>query len=183
MLARIIQRQARCSAWQMSNARWNSTVADSDLRTRIMGEIKSAMKNKDTFTSMTLRSVLSEVYNADKAAPEGKITSEKIATILRKAFERRTEAISKFQAASRGDLAEKELKEVEIIAKFLPPVLTEAEVDGILSSILAKLPAGTNPPQRALGMVFKEFYAQVDKSRVDAELLKRRAQALLQARS
>lgn len=67
---------------------------------------------------------------------------------------------------------------MDIISKFLPTLLSESEIDAILSPIVKETPP-TNPPQKALGIVFKKFYAQVDKSRVDAELLKKRAQALL----
>lgn len=66
-----------------------------------------------------------------------------------------------------------------IISKFLPATLPESEVDSILSSIIAKLPPADGPPQRALGLVFKNFYAQVDRSVVDSDLVKRRAQALI----
>ncbi|KAG2015927.1 hypothetical protein CC2G_009146 [Coprinopsis cinerea AmutBmut pab1-1] len=140
-------------------------------------------QSKDTVKSTTLRSVLSEVYNADKASKDEKVDSSTIVGILRKAVERRTEAADKFRAASRDDLAEKELQQVDIISKFLPPTLPESEVDSILSSILEQLPPANGPPQKALGMVFKQFYTQVDKSVVDAELVKRRAQALLAAKS
>jgi uncharacterized protein YqeY len=71
---------------------------------------------------------------------------------------------------------------MDIIAKFLPTLLSESDIDAILSPIVNDMPP-TNPPQKALGTVFKQFYAQVDRSRVDAELLKKRAQALLASNS
>jgi len=89
-----------------------------------------------------------------------------------------SEAVSTFKAAARDDLAEKELQEIQTISKFLPPLLTESEIDGILSSVIRTVQP-TSPPQKALGLIFKEFYSQVDKSRVDSDLLKKRAQALL----
>jgi uncharacterized protein YqeY len=71
---------------------------------------------------------------------------------------------------------------MDIIAKFLPALLSESDIDAILSPIVKNTPT-TNPPQKALGTVFKQFYAQVDKSRVDAELLKKRARVLLASNS
>ncbi|KAH6914104.1 Yqey-like protein-domain-containing protein [Coprinopsis sp. MPI-PUGE-AT-0042] len=183
-LRNIAFRHLQVSCRRTLGIRMNSTAAQApDLRKQIMDEIKVAMKNKDSATSTTLRSVLSEVYNADKASKEEKVNSSQIVTILRKSVERRTEAADKFTAASRSDLAEKELKEANIISKFLPPTLSEDKVDSILSSIIAELPSSDGPPQRALGLVFKQFYAQVDKSVVDSELLKKRAQALMTSRS
>ncbi|TFK25495.1 GatB/YqeY domain-containing protein [Coprinopsis marcescibilis] len=176
----------RCSRnlYLFRGTRLNSSAASpgNDLRKAIMDEIKIAMKTKDTSTSTTLRSVLSEVYNADKMSND-KINSSAIAIILRKAVERRNEAAVKFAAAAREELAEKELKEAGIMAKFLPPLLSEEKVDSILGSILETLPQTEGPQHRALGVVFKQFYAQVDKSTVDAEMVKRRARALIASRS
>ncbi|KAF8054155.1 hypothetical protein FPV67DRAFT_1683008 [Lyophyllum atratum] len=72
--------------------RFYTTSDTGDLRTRLMDEIKSAMKGKDATTSTTLRSVLSEVYAADKAS-NAKVPSSTIANILRKAVVRRVRRI------------------------------------------------------------------------------------------
>ncbi|KAI0692531.1 GatB/YqeY domain-containing protein [Cerioporus squamosus] len=149
-----------------------------------MVELKNAMKTKDNVKSITIRSVLSEVYAADKAA-SGTAPPSAIVTILRKAATQRTDAAAKFAKASRPDLAEKEQHEAAILQAFLPPLLPEADIDGVLREVVAT-PAiaeavAKGPPQKALGQVFKVFYAQVDKSSVDPDLVRRRAQALLAA--
>lgn len=61
---------------------------------------------------------------------------------------------------------------------FLPPLLSESEIDRILRDVLAEhKPEGD--PRKALGKVFKTFYSKVDKSIVDAELVKHRAEILI----
>ncbi|KAF5385931.1 hypothetical protein D9615_002409 [Tricholomella constricta] len=151
-----------------------------DLRARLMDEIKAAMKVKDAVTSTTLRSVLSDVYAADKVS-NGKVPSSTVANIVRKAVVRRNEAAAKFTQASRQELADKELRETEILSKFLPPLLSEAEIDQALREIIGALPAGFNP-QKSLGHIYKEFYLKVNKSAVDTSLVKRRADVLLAAK-
>ncbi|RDB25351.1 Altered inheritance of mitochondria protein 41, mitochondrial [Hypsizygus marmoreus] len=157
--------------------RFYTTSNALDLRVRLMNEVKTAMKDKDTVTSTTLRSVLSEVYAADKASND-KVPSSTIANILRKAVIRRDDAAAKFSQASRPELAEKELQEKEILSKFLPPLLSEAEIDQVLGQVIGALPAELNP-QKSLGRIFKEFYSKIDKSSVDTALVKQRADALL----
>ncbi|KAG5636361.1 hypothetical protein H0H81_008309 [Sphagnurus paluster] len=149
-----------------------------DIRARLMNEVKLAMKSKDATTSTTIRSVLSEVYAADKASEVEKVPSTVIVNILRKAVVRRNEAAIKFTQAARPELAKKELRETEILSKFLPPLLSETEIDQALAQILATLPA-TADRKKSLGVIFKEFYSQVDKSTVDPNLVKRRADVLL----
>ncbi|KAG5646277.1 hypothetical protein DXG03_003873 [Asterophora parasitica] len=93
----------------------------------------------------------------------------------------KTEAAAKFSEAARPDLADKELQETKILAKFLPPLLSGAEIDSALREVLTTLPADPNP-KSLLGRVFKEFYSKVDKSTVDATLVKQRADVLLAAK-
>lgn len=93
-----------------------------------------------------------------------------------------SEAAAQFLKAKRPDLAEKEQLEVELLSKFLPALLSIPDIDAHISAILDTLPAGTDP-RKASGLIFKEFYARVDKSMVDSNQVKERAQALLNARA
>jgi len=153
------------------------TEAATDIRGRLLSEVKTAMKNKDSFTSTTLRTVLSEVYAADKTSPT-KISPSAIISIIRKATLRRTDSAAQFTSAFRLDLAEKEKREADILSAFLPPLLAESEIDRVLRDVLAKH-KHQGDPRRALVQVFKAFYAKVDKSIVDTDLVKSRAETLL----
>lgn len=89
----------------------------------------------------------------------------------------KTDAAAQFHEAKRADLAVKEEKEANLLSTFLPPLMSSEDIDSGLKTILANLPAGTDP-KRSLGLALKEFYLKVDKSAVDASLVKKRAQAL-----
>jgi uncharacterized protein YqeY len=78
--------------------------------------------------------------------------------------------------ASRLDLVEKEQREAEILAAFLPPLISESEIDGVLCDVFAELPQGRT---NSLGKLLQGFYAKVDKSIVEPNLVKRRAENLL----
>ncbi|KAI0768645.1 Yqey-like protein-domain-containing protein [Trametes elegans] len=158
-------------------------AAGADVRARLMQELKQAMKTRDTVKSTTIRSVLSEVYAADKAVRSGTATPSAVASIIRKAAARRSDAAAEFHKAARADLASKEEQEAALLQSFLPPLLPASEIDRVLADVLAS-PAvadavAKGPAQRAQGQVFKAFYARVDRSAVDADLVKQRAQALL----
>lgn len=91
-----------------------------------------------------------------------------------------TDAAAAFEQAARPDLAENERKEVDVLQTFVPPLLSEADIDRTLAAIIADLrPAAGD--KKAAGQLFKVFYAQVDRSAVDAKLVKTRAEALLAA--
>lgn len=143
---------------------------------------------------MLIQSVLSEVYNLDKSSGS-KVSSSVIVSVLRKAVLRRvrfclilsetlftslfqTESTSQFMKGERPDLAEKEAREAEIISAFLPPMLSEAEIDKVLKELASNCPRDDNP-KKALGLIFKSFYSKIDKANVDPDLVKSRAEALL----
>jgi hypothetical protein len=149
--------------------------------------------------SYCVQSVLSEVYSADKVSNGKKIDSSAIALLVRKAYARRVcpftlikkfiylflsleqlDSAVQFSQASRPDLAGKEQQEADLLARFLPPLLPEAEVDRILQNVMTEqLSQAQDDHRKSIGRIFKAFYAKVDKASVDPDLLKRRAEALL----
>jgi len=154
-----------------------AVILTDDIRGRLVSEVKTAMKNKDSFTSTTLRSVLSEVYAADKTSPP-KISSSAITSIIRKAVLRRTDSATQFINASRPDLAAKEKLEADILVTLLPPLLAESEINRVLQDVLAGYKL-EGEPRKALGKLLKAFYIKVDKSTVDPNLVKNRAETML----
>ncbi|KAG7446449.1 GatB/YqeY domain-containing protein [Guyanagaster necrorhizus] len=157
---------------------YTTTVHPPTIREQLTAGVKNALKNKDPFTSTLLRSVLSEVYAADKA--KGPVSQSTIVSIMRKAVARRNEAIDQYTKANRQDLVDKESKEATALAAFLPPLLSEAEIDTRLrAAIEAEGISADNDPRKSAGKIMKAFYAAVDKSGVDTPLVKQRLDILL----
>lgn len=147
-----------------------------------------------------MQSVLSEVYSADKTQPQP-LASSAIISILRKAVARRVsrqnlstttlshylphtsqaDAAIEFDKASRPELASKERTEVDLLQSLLPPLLPESEIDLKLQEVITEqgITPGDSDSKKNLGKLFKGFYAKVDRSSVDPDLVKRRADALL----
>lgn len=73
-------------------------------------------------------------------------------------------------------MAEKERTEADFLQTFIPPLLSEAEIDRRLSEVIAKTDNKKN-----IGVIFKQFYAVVDRSSVDTDLVAARAKALVTA--
>lgn len=89
-----------------------------------------------------------------------------------------TESTAQFMEGERHDLAEREVREAEIISAFLPPMLSEVEIDRVLKEVASDCPRDGNP-KKVLGLIFKSFYSKIDKTNVDPDLVKSRAEALL----
>jgi len=171
----------RHAGFALTRRAYSTPAAAEDIRKRLTDELKSAMKSKDTIKSTTIRSILSEVYSADKTQPQP-LSPSSIVSIIRKATSRRLDAATEFDKAQRPELAEKERKEADLLSDFLPALLSESDIDGVLQGVIDE----QNPApgdRKAVGMLFKAFYSKVDRSHVDSDLVKKRAEALLASRS
>jgi len=114
-----------------------------------------------------------KINAADKVA-DSKISSSNIISIIRKASTRRHDAAAQYTQANRSELAEKELMEASLLDEFLPSLMSSTEIDGIIQDILASLALSPADSRKATGKIFKAFYAKVDRSSVDPDLVKAR---------
>ena len=104
------------------------------------------MKAGDRDVAAALRLLVSELQ---KDAKEG--DSDELA-VLRREHKRRLEAASTFENANRPDLAQKEQAEAEMISRYLPPDMSDDQLDQIVTDAVAQTGA-TGP--RDMGSVMK----------------------------
>ncbi len=85
------------------------------------------MLDKDDLTRDTLRMFKSEVQ---KFEIDNKETADdaKVLQIINKMIKQRNDSITQFTNGGRSDLAEKEQSEVDILSKYKPQQLNEAEI-------------------------------------------------------
>ncbi len=104
------------------------------------------MKAGERDVAGALRLLVSELQ---KDAKEG--DSDELA-VLRREHKRRLEAASTFRNANRPDLAHKEQAEAEMISRYLPPDLSDDQLDQIVTDAVAQ--SGATGP-RDMGSVMK----------------------------
>ncbi|KAJ1305731.1 hypothetical protein OPQ81_010463 [Rhizoctonia solani] len=158
-----------------------SEVQKVDVRTQLRDELKQAMKAKDSFRLTTIRSVLAEITNADKANKGTPITNDNILSLLQKSIARRSDSASQFRSASRGDLAEKEEAECQVLSSFLPAQLSEEEVDRRLREAFSKLETTTGNPGALVGKLMKTFYETTERASVQADAVSKKAREIIQS--
>jgi hypothetical protein len=111
------------------------------LREKISSDLKSAMKNADSFRVGVLRLLSSAFQNEAIAkrtrAEEGDLTELELIAVLKREAKKRRESIDIYRPAGRPDLAESEERELSIIKEYLPPELTREEIEGVIKKIVA----------------------------------------------
>ena len=100
------------------------------LENKITEELKLAMKSKDKLVLTALRAIKSELMIAKTNAGQKKVINNEIELkILQKLVKQRKESSKIYLKKGRNELAETELKEAEIIQRFLPKQLTNDEIE------------------------------------------------------
>ena len=110
------------------------------LITNIDQDFQQALKKRDRLVVGTLRLLKSEIIKQEKNGKE--TTEELVLQILKSQIKQRKDSISEYQKANRQDLVDTEQAELDILEKYLPPGLSEGEVEAIVDEVLASLPDG-----------------------------------------
>ncbi|MEO1652587.1 MAG: GatB/YqeY domain-containing protein [Bacteroidota bacterium] len=134
------------------------------LKTKIDGDIKTAMRAKEKDRLRTLRSIKSLIMleETKEGAGEGISEAEEI-KLLSKAAKQRKEAAEVYQNQDRPELAQKELDELAVIEEYLPKQLSEEELKEKLQAIIQEV--GASAPSdmgKVMGRASKELAGQAD---------------------
>ena len=131
------------------------------LKDRIAADLKEAMKARDQLRLDTLRSVLSGfTYKRTEAGVE--LTDADEADVVRKQVKQRNDAAAEFEKAGRKELAEKELREREILTAYLPAQKSADEIRTIVRAVVAELPQGSRNQGAVMKVAMPQLKGQAD---------------------
>ncbi len=105
------------------------------LKERLVADLKTAMKAGETERVGTLRMVQAAISNAEiekRPSEVPMLTEEETLRVLEKEAKKRREAAELYVRGGRKDLADKELREVAIIAFYLPPQASDTEIEAVV---------------------------------------------------
>ncbi len=144
------------------------------LSSKIMDELKIAMKAKDTVALEALRAIKSAILLAqtESGAKEEISESDEI-KILQRLIKMRKDSATIYTNQHRPDLAEPEIAQIAVIEKFLPTQLSEAEVEAIVASIIAATGAsGIAAMGKVMGMASEQIGGQAEGKTISAVVKK-----------
>lgn len=134
------------------------------LKETIDQEIKKAMLAKKKEELTALRSIKSAILLAETEKSAGSALAEDVELkLLTKAAKQRKESADLYLKEGRGDLADKELFELEVINRFLPKQLSEDEIRGELMKIIDAVNAtGPQDMGKVMGAATKQLAGKAD---------------------
>jgi len=134
------------------------------LQTQINEEIKNAMKAKQPLILEALRAVKAALLlEQTQGGAKDELSKEQEIKLLQRLVKQRKESAKIYNEQGREDLAQPELKQAEIIEKFLPTQLSKEEIKEIVAQIIAE--TGTNgiaQMGQIMGLANKKMAGQAD---------------------
>jgi len=133
------------------------------LRQRLNDDLKTAMKARDQGATSTLRMILAGIKDRDIAArPQGNadgIDDAGILDLLQKMVKQRQESIELYKQGGRQELVDKEQSEIDLIERYMPQKLSEAEALAAIGDIVTELGATSIKDMGKVMAALKERYA------------------------
>lgn len=141
-----------------------------NLESRIMEQLKTAMKAKDEVALRTLRAIKAAIL-VEKTAEGAKdeLSEADEMKMLQKMAKQRRDSLDIFTTQGRADLAAKEEEELRVIEGFLPKQLSESELRAELQKVIAETGA-TGPADmgKVMGAATKALAGRADGKAVSA---------------
>ena len=129
------------------------------LKDRLNEDLRTAMKGRDELTTSTLRMALTAVRNAEVSGTAARdLTDDEITGILTREAKKRREAATAFSGAGRAEQAARENAEGDILDRYLPAQLSDAEIAALVTETLA---AGGFSGKAQMGPAMKAVQAAV----------------------
>lgn len=104
------------------------------LKQKLEEDLKRALKGGDAFKTSVLRMTQSAAHNREiqLLKKETGLSDEEILEVIKGEVKKRRDAAGEFAKGGREELAAKELKEAELLAAYLPPEISDEELERIL---------------------------------------------------
>jgi uncharacterized protein YqeY len=123
------------------------------LKDRLQHDLTAAMKSRDEVTTATLRMALTAVSTEEVAGKSAReLSDDDVLKVLAREAKKRREAAEAFDGAGRLELADRERAESEVLERYLPAQLSDAELAALVRSAVQEAEA-TGPAQ--LGAVMR----------------------------
>ena len=141
-----------------------------NLEQKIMADLKTAMLAKDEKGLRSLRAIKAAIILAKTSeGANGEINEAEEIKLLQKLVKQRKDSLEIYKEQNRTDLAQKEQEEIDVIEKFLPKQLDDAELKKILSGIIANMGASSPADMgKVMAAATKQLSGQADGKTINA---------------
>lgn len=142
------------------------------LEERITADMKTAMKAKDRESLEAIRSIRAAILNAKtEAGAGGEFKDADGMKLLQKLKKQRDDAAKIYREQGRDDLAVTEESQAEIIANYLPEMMSDDELKAAVAEIIAQSGAqGMGDMGKVMGAATAKLSGKAEGKAIAAEV-------------
>lgn len=129
-----------------------------ELETKLQAALVAAMKEKNEYAISAIRSIKTAIQNEKTNGSYHELTDNDVVGLIQKLSKQRQESADIYNEAGRTELAEKELKEKEILDSYLPKMLSDDELAAVIDKIVTENGFSTMKDMGNAMKVLKETY-------------------------
>ena len=130
---------------------------------KINNDLKEAMKAQDQKSLRAIRAIKAAILLANTDGSGKEVDEEKGIQILQKLVKQRRESLDIYLKQGRDDLAGVEREEIEVIEKYLPAQLSEAELQSFIKEVIKEVGAlGPKDMGKVIGAASKKLAGKAD---------------------
>lgn len=125
---------------------------------QIETDMIAAMKSKDSVAVDVLRGLKTRIQNEKVSAARSErgdapteLTEDEISALIRSEIKKRKEAAAAFEQGGNMESKDKELKEAQILSKYLPAQMSEEEIGKLAEEVISSGSFGTADFGKAMG--------------------------------
>jgi uncharacterized protein YqeY len=135
--------------------------------------LKEAMKAKNEAALDAIRAVKSalKLKEIDKKA---ELTDAELHALIQSEIKKRRDSIEQFKAGNRQDLVDREQAQVDVLVKFLPPQMSQEEVEKLVDEAIAATGAkGVKEMGKVMGALGPKMKGKADMGAVNVIVKKK----------
>ena len=126
------------------------------LTEQVRADLTESMKARTAERTSTLRLLQAAIKN-EQINVRHELSDEEAMAVIRKGIKQRQDSVEQYTKGNRPELAAKEQAEMEILKTYMPPELSDAELESGLRDIITSTGAQS---KKDLGKVMKEATAR-----------------------
>lgn len=120
-----------------------------NLKQKISEDMKTAMRGGDTRKRDAVRLLLAAIKQSE-VDTRVELDDTAVITIIDKMLKQRRDSIAQYEKAQRQDLIEIEEYEMGVLTAYMPPALSEADIESLVTETIATTGANS---QKDMGKV------------------------------
>ena len=137
------------------------------LKERLSEDMKNAMRAKDQLSLSTIRLINAAIkqYEVDERT---EADDAKVIALITKMVKQRKDSAKIYADAGRQDLADKENAEIEVINRYLPQMMSAAEIEQAVAAAVAQTgAAGMADMGKVMGVLKTSLAGKADMGEVN----------------